>query len=174
MSIDRRRFLASATAGAAATALPATAVWALDGPVFFAKNSLVPDWLNRSGNIVWFGVDVMVSPRSADEPATVWLTRRFGEGSGCGISFLATMTTRELAMEREEPLAIYTVAPVRPLQLGECMAYLKEWAHPLDTITSNAVWTGSPADYWVGVSNSRYQLNNGRKYEGVEEFAWIA
>lgn len=142
--------------------------------MFFAKNSLLPDWLNRSENVVWFGVDVTVSSRGPDERASVWLTQYYGQKSGWGIEYLATMTTRELAVEWAEPMASYTVAPVRPLQLGECMAYAEEWKHPLCDVTSNAIWTGLPADSWSGITSPKYQLNDGRKYEGVREFAWIA
>jgi hypothetical protein len=174
MPIDRRHFLASGAASVAAMSLPAPVARILDGSVSFDKDSLMPDWLNLSGKPAWFGVDVMVSPRGPDELATVWLTRSFGEVSGWGFHFLTTETTRERAVETGEPLAIYTVAPVRPLQLGECMAYVKGNAFPLDKITSNAVWTGSPNNAWSGLFDSRYQLNEGRKYEGVQLFAWIA
>lgn len=174
MTIDRRYFLAAGAASVAAMALPATVARALDGPVAFAKDSLIPDWLNLSDKPAWFGVDVVVSPRGPDELADVWLTRFFGEKAGSGFSFLTSMTTREIAAEREEPLAIYTVAPVRPLQLGECMAYLKEYTTSIYEITSNAIWTGSPEHVWSCRPNSRYQHNSGRKYEGIQEFDWIA
>jgi hypothetical protein len=174
MPIDRRRLLASGAASLATVAFPRAVFQALDGPVLFEKDSLIPDWLNRAGKPAWFGVDVSVSPRSPDEVSAVWITRTFGRGSGYGIEFLAHMTTRELAVERREPLAMYTVAPVRPLQLGECMAYVKGWPSSVSGITSNAVWTGSPHDWWAAASDARYQLNDGTKYEGLREFAWIA
>src|SRR5690606_7307450 len=150
MRIDRRNFLVYAAASVAAMPLLATVARTLDGAVSFDADSLIPDWLNLSGKPAWFGVDVIVSPRGPDELATVWATRSFGQGSGWGVSFLTTMTTRDPAAENGEPLAVYTVAPVRPLQLGECMAHVKGNAFPLDKITSNAVWTGSPRDYWIG------------------------
>ncbi len=175
MPIDRRKFLAASVTSLAAMATPTAAVQALEGPVFFAKDSLLPSWLNQSENPAWFGVDVMVSPREPNEVASIWVREYVGECSGYGTEFLTTMTTRQIAAYREEPLAIYTVAPVRPLMRGECMAYVGENAFPLDKYTLNAIWTGSPADYWLGRRPGwGYQLNDGRRFEGVREFVWIA
>lgn len=165
MPIDRRNFLAASACSVAALAASVSVVQALDGPVFFAKDSLLPSWLNQSENPAWFGVDVMVSPRGPDELASIWVTEYAGECLGYGTEFPATMTTRQIAAHRKKPLAIYTVAPVRPLQRGECMAYVKDWINPLNKVTLNAMWTGSPADYWLGGrSGYQYQLNEGLLY----------